>query len=145
MGSSSPGDWRTSLGQGAAPQGGTFMVAVPSGQQAAHSVSGAGGGTFNAFQLPSVSVRSASELEMMKWTMSFQNVLSLYNLQSIVKEGKPPERDAVIKNWPELQGQAITDKFNECLSEYQRENIMLFYIVFGSLDFAGKWMQQNCQ
>ena len=74
------------------------MVASSSGQQAAHSVPGAGGGTFNAFHLPSVSIRSASEADMTKWTMAFQNVCSFYNLQSVVKEGKPPERDAVIQN-----------------------------------------------
>ena len=121
------------------------MVAVPSGQQAAHSVSGAGGGNFGAFHLPTVSVRSATDIDLMKWKMSFQNVISFYKLQSIVQEGKPPERDAVIKNWPELQGDAITAKFNECLSEYQRENILLYFIVFPSLDFTGKWMENDME
>ena len=114
------------------------MVAVPAGQQAALSVSGAGGGNFGAFHLPMVSVRSPSDIDLMKWKMSFQNIISFHKLQSIVQEGKPPERDAVIKNWPELQGDAITAKFNECLSEYQRENILLYFIVFPSLDSTGK-------
>ena len=46
---------------------------------------------------------------------------------------------AVIKNWPDLQDQAITQKLNECLIDYQRENTVLYYHVISSLDFTGEW------
>ena len=133
------------MGHGSAPQGGSLMVAVQPGQQAAHSVSGAGGGNFGAFHLPMVSVRSATDIDMMKWKMSFQNVISFHKLQSIVEEGKPPERDAVIKNWPELQGDAIAAKFNECLSDYQRENILLWSPNFHGLPTHWEWRRRQWQ
>lgn len=93
----------------------------------------------NAFTLPLVSLRAASEAQMTKWKISFRNLCALFSLRLVVEEGKPPERDAVIKNWPDLQDQAITQKLNECLIDYQRENTVLYYHVISSLDFTGEW------
>jgi len=119
------------------------MVAVLPGQQAAHSVSGAGGGTINAFTLPTVSMRHASESDMTVWNMVFNNLCAFLNLEELVKEGKPPERDAVIRNWPDLSGEAITQKYNECLREYQRENTVLYYYIINSLDLKGEYMEHD--
>ena len=145
MASSSPGDWRSSFGQGVAPEGDTRMVAVRAGQQSAHSVSGAGGGTMNAFTLPTVSLRHASESQMTIWELTLKNLCALHNLGELVREGKPPERSAVIRTWPELSGEAITEKYNECLRDYQRENTVLFYYVISSLDLKGQYMDHDMQ
>ena len=37
--------------------------------------------------------------------------------------------------WPDLEGSAVEQKFNECLTEYQRENTVLYYYVYSSLNF----------
>ena len=106
------------------------MVAVPPGQQAVHSVSGAGAANAaSAFHLPMVSARAVSDAQLTKWKIAFQNLCALYGLGVLVKEGKPPQRDAVKVTWPDLDGPAIDQKLAECLLEYQRENTVLYYWV----------------
>ena len=48
-------------------QAGSLMVAVPPGQQAVHSVAGAGANAASAFILPTVSARGVSDAQMTKW------------------------------------------------------------------------------
>jgi len=115
------------------------MVAVPTGQQAVHSVAGAGANAASAFILPTVSARGATDAQMTKWRIAFQNLCALQGLGVVVQEGKPPQRDAVKKTWPDLEGPAVEQKFNECLTEYQRENTVLYYYVYSSLNFEGDW------
>ena len=103
------------------------MVAVPPGQQAVHSVSGAGANAASAFILPTVSARGVSDAQLTKWRIAFQNLCALQGLGVVVQEGKPPQRVAVEKTWPDLEGSALEQKFNECLTEYQRENTVLYY------------------
>ena len=120
------GDWRSSFGFGPGHQAGSLMVAVPPGQQAVHSVAGAGANAASAFILPTVSARGVSDAQMTKWKIAFQNLCALQGLRVVVQEGKPPQRDAVKKTWPDLEGPAVEQKFNECLLEYQRENTVLY-------------------
>ena len=115
------------------------MVAVPPGQQAVHSVAGAGANAASAFILPTVSARGVSDAQMTKWKIAFQNLCALQGLRVVVQEGKPPQREAVKKTWPDLEGPAVEQKFNECLVEYQRENTVLYYWVYSSLNFEGEW------
>ena len=115
------------------------MVAVPPGQQAVHSVAGAGANTASAFTLPTVSARGVTDAQLTKWKIAFQNLCALQGLRVVVAEGKPPQRDAVKKTWPDLEGPAVEQKFNECLMEYQRENTVLYYYVYSSLNFEGAW------
>jgi hypothetical protein len=115
------------------------MVAVPPGQQAVHSVSGAGANTASAFHLPTVSARGVSDAQLTKWKIAFQNRCALHGLGVLVKEGKPPQRAAVKITWPDLDGPAVEQKLAECLLEYQRENTVLYYWVYSSLDFSGEW------
>ena len=68
------------------------MVAVPPGQQAVHSVAGAGANAASAFILPTVSARGASDAQMTKWKIAFQNLCALQSLRVVVQEGKPPQR-----------------------------------------------------
>ena len=65
------------------------MVAVPPGQQAVHSVSGAGANAASAFILPTVSARGVSDAQMTKWKIAFQNLCALQSLRVVVQEGKP--------------------------------------------------------
>ena len=102
------------------------MVAVPPGQQAVHSVSGAGANGASAFHLPTVSARGVSDAQLTKWKIAFQNLCALHGLGVLVKEGKPPQRAAVKITWPDLDGPAIEQKLSECLLEYQRENTVLY-------------------
>ena len=138
MGSSSPGDWRSSFGQGLGQGASSHMVAVP-GQQAVHSVPGAGANAVSAFALPKISVRNASDLEVTKWRASFTNACALHKLQALVQDGKPPERDAVKKRWPYLETAEVDIKYDECLYQYQMENTLLFYLVTPSFDLSGEW------
>ena len=122
------------------------MVAVPPGQQAVHSVSGAGAANAaSAFHLPMVSARAVSDAQLTKWKIAFQNLCALYGLGVLVKEGKPPQRDAVKVTWPDLDGPAIDQKLAECLLEYQRENTVLYYWVYSSLDFSGEWESHDLE
>ena len=89
MTSGSPGDWRSSFGYGPGQQAGSLMVAVPPGQQAVHSVSGAGANAASAFILPTVSARGVSDAQMTKWKIAFQNLCALQSLRVVVQEGKP--------------------------------------------------------
>ena len=115
------------------------MVAVPPGQQAVHSVAGAGANAASAFILPTVSARGVTDAQMTKWRIAFQNLCALQGLGVVVQEGNPPQRVAVEKAWPDLEGSAVEQKFNECLTEYQRENTVLYYYVYSSLNFEGEW------
>ena len=139
MTSSSPGDWRSSFGFGPGHPAGSLMVAVPPGQQAVHSVAGAGANAASAFILPTVSARGVTDAQLTKWRIAFQNLCALQGLGVVVQEGKPPQRDAVKKTWPDLESSAVEQKFNECLLEYQRENTVLYYWVYSSLNFEGEW------
>ena len=121
------------------------MVAVPPGQQAVHSVAGAGANAASAFILPTVSARGVTDAQLtkwriaLKWRIAFQNLCALQGLRVVVQEGKLPQREAVKKTWPDLEGAAVEQKFNECLLEYQRENTVLYYWVYSSLNFEGEW------
>ena len=53
------------------------MVAVPPGQQAVHSVAGAGANAASAFILPTVSARGVTDAQMTKWRIAFQNLCAL--------------------------------------------------------------------
>ena len=61
----------------------------------------------------------------------------------VVKEGQPPQRDAVKKKWPYLETAELDDKYNDCLRQYQSENTALFFHVVSSLSLAGEWEQHD--
>ena len=119
------------------------MVAVPAGQQPAHSVPVAGANAVSAFSMPSVSVRGATDAQMTKWRAAFRNCCALYGLGPVVEEGQPPQRDAVTKKWPMLERAELVQKYNDCLRQYQSENTALFFHVISSLDLAGEWEQHD--
>ena len=68
-----------------------------SGRDRIRTVPGAGANTVSAFTLPTISVRNATDAEMVKWNAAFRNLIAYLGLGQLVKDGKPPQRDAVKK------------------------------------------------
>ena len=89
------------------------MVAVPPGQQAVHSVAGAGANAASAFILPTVSARGVTDAQLTKWKIAFHenNTKLIMNVRrAIAASGNEPSEENTTS-----YGQVIT----ECTAEME--------------------------
>ena len=102
------------------------MVAVQGGYPH-HPVSGSGSGGAGALVLPNISLRNASTTQFVHWNVAFNNVVGMYNLTQVVADGQPPSRLAIYGLDKSLSSEAVDDRYEEALREYQEENTKLFF------------------
>ncbi|MAT60716.1 MAG: hypothetical protein CMH41_03515, partial [Micrococcales bacterium] len=119
------------------PTAAARMVAVPGGLT--HTVSGLGSGGAGALVLPSISLRNASTTQFVHWNVAFNNVVGMNNLTQLVAEGQPPTRAAINGLNTNLSSQAVDERYEEALREYQEENTKLFFIIAPSITTTGEW------
>ena len=112
---------RLTLGQGGNAPTPSHMVAVQGGALASTG-SGIGGGAVAAVSLPKVSLRNATTMEVAKWQIALDNVLILYGLDAVAKDGEPPSRLAVHKAFPDLSTDEVDERFVQAMRQYQEEN-----------------------
>ena len=114
------------------------MVAAPPEEGTTPSLVTVSGSTV-AVKLSVMKLRETDMLVTLRHDQMLQNAITRCGLSSVVSDGKPPLRAAVIKANPTAGKDEIEDYLYDAMEQYQKENATLFDIVYDSIDFSSEW------